>query len=201
MEMIWIWLAIVAVSLIVEFLSWDLTSVWFAVAGLVSLILSAIDGICWEIQLAVFIVLSALLLIFVRGICRKLLLRNANTKTNVDSLVGRKLKLLKTITKDEIGEVKINGVIWSAVTEDGETISAGSEVEILRVEGNKTIVKLTQTPETREKTIETPNANAETPETADSRAAATKTNEPQASKTPAAQSEETTTEQPTNKDQ
>lgn len=191
MEMIWIWLAIVAVSLVVEFLSWDLTSVWFAVAGLVSLILSAIDGICWEIQLAVFIVLSALLLIFVRSICRKLLLRNANTKTNVDSLVGRKLKLLKTITKDEMGEVKINGVIWSAVTEDGETISADSEVEILRVEGNKTIVKLTQTPETCEKTHETPNVSAE----------ATKTNEPQVSETPAAQSEGTSTEQPTNKDQ
>lgn len=201
MEMIWIWLAIVAVSLVVEFLSWDLTSVWFAVAGLVSLILSAIDGICWEIQLAVFIVLSALLLIFVRSICRKLLLKNANTKTNVDSLVGRKLKLLKTITKDDMGEVKINGVIWSAVAEDDEIINAGSEVEILRVEGNKTIVKLTQTPQAREKTFETQIANTETPETADSRAVATKTNEPQASETPAAEPEETPVEQPTNKDQ
>ncbi len=145
MEMIWVWLAVVAVSLIVEFMSWDLTSIWFAVAGLVSLILSAIDGIAWEVQLVVFIVISALLLIFVRKICRKLLLKNANTKTNVDAYVGKCSKLLKAIGADEnYGEVKFNGVIWQAMSETGEEIGAGAEVEVVRVEGNKMVVKLSK---------------------------------------------------------
>lgn len=145
MEMIWVWLAVVAVSLIVEFMSWDLTSIWFAVAGLISLILSAIDGIAWEVQLAVFIVVSALLLIFVRKICRKLLLKNANTKTNVDAYVGKRSKLLKAIGADEnYGEIKFNGVIWQAMSETGEEIEAGAEVEVVRVEGNKMVVKLSK---------------------------------------------------------
>lgn len=115
MEMIWVWLAVVAVSLIVEFLSFDLTSIWFAVAGMVSLILSAIEGVSWEVQLVVFIVLSAVLLIFIRKICRKTLLKNTNTKTNVDAYAGKRTKLLKEIGTDEnFGEVKFNGVIWQA---------------------------------------------------------------------------------------
>lgn len=145
MEMIWVWLAVVAVSLIVEFMSWDLTSIWFAVAGLISLILSAIDGIAWEVQLAVFIVISALLLIFVRKICRKLLLKNVNTKTNVDAYAGKRSKLLKAIGTDEnYGEVRFNGVIWQAMSDSGEEIEAGTEVEVVRVEGNKMVVRLSR---------------------------------------------------------
>ena len=145
MEMIWVWLAVVAVSLIVEFMSWDLTSIWFAVAGLISLILSAIDGIAWEVQLAVFIVISALLLIFVRKICRKLLLKNLNTKTNVDAYAGKRSKLLKAIGTDEnYGEVRFNGVIWQAMSDSGEEIEAGTEVEVVRVEGNKMVVRLSK---------------------------------------------------------
>ena len=143
--MIWVWLAVVAVSLIVEFMSWDLTSIWFAVAGLISLILSAIDGIAWEVQLAVFIVISALLLIFVRKICRKLLLKNMNTKTNVDAYAGKRSKLLKAIGTDEnYGEVRFNGVIWQAMSDSGEEIEAGTEVEVVRVEGNKMVVRLSK---------------------------------------------------------
>lgn len=163
MEMIWVWLAVVAVSLIVEFMSWDLTSIWFAIAGLISLILSAINGISWEVQLAVFVVISALLLIFVRKICRKLLLKNTNTKTNVDAFVGKQLKLLKAVTNDCGGEVKINGVIWQAVTDNGEEIEAHNVVEVLRVEGNKLIVKASLSAE----------ANAPQPAVADPQAGET----------------------------
>ena len=121
MEMIWVWLAVVAVSLIVEFFTWDLTSIWFAVAGLVSLILSAIDGINWVWQLGVFIVISALLIIFVRQICRKLLLKS-DEKTNVDAFVGKKTTLLTGIVDaNNMGTVKFNGVTWNAITENGVT--------------------------------------------------------------------------------
>ena len=176
MEMIWVWLAVVAVSLIVEFVSWDLTSIWFAVAGLVSLILSAIDGICWEVQLAVFIVISALLLIFVRKICRKVLLKNANTKTNVDAYAGKRSKLLKAIGADEnYGEVKFNGVVWQAMSESGEEIEKGAEVEVVRVEGNRMVVKLSNLATApTEQTVNT--------EDSQNKANTTKTNDSQNSK-------------------
>lgn len=141
MEMIWVWLAVVAVSLIVEFFTWDLTSIWFAVAGLVSLILSAIDGINWVWQLGVFIVVSAVLIIFVRQICKKLLLKS-DEKTNVDAFIGKHTKLVTGISDaDHLGTVKFNGITWSALTENGTALESGAEVEIVRVDGNKMIVK------------------------------------------------------------
>ena len=141
MEMIWIWLAVVAVSLIVEFFTWDLTSIWFAVAGLISMILSAIDGINWVWQLAVFLVVSAVLIIFVRQICRKFLLKHEE-KTNVEAYAGKRTKLLSAIGENEnYGTVKFNGVIWNAIAEDNKAIDKDSDVEIIRVDGNKMIVK------------------------------------------------------------
>ena len=141
MEMIWVWLAVVAVSLIVEFFTWDLTSIWFAVAGLISLIMSAFDGVSWVWQLAVFLVVSAILIIFVRQICRKFLLKG-DEKTNVDAFVGKKAKLLTAVGENEnYGTVKFNGVVWNATSENGSKIDKDCEVEVVRVDGNKMIVK------------------------------------------------------------
>ena len=142
MEMLWIWLAVVAASLIIEFISMDMTSIWFAIAGLVCLILAAIGGIGWEIQLIIFIVLSAILLIFVRKFTRKLLLHSdADDKTNLDKIVGARTKLLSPITNDEKGTLSINGVVWNCVSEDGGEVEEGKVVEVVKVASTKLIVK------------------------------------------------------------
>lgn len=154
MEMIWIWLAVVAISLVVEFLTWDLTSIWFAVSGLVALILSAFEGINWVWQLGVFIVLSALLLIFVRQICRKMLLKT-DEKTNVEAFAGKRTKLLTAVgTNENYGTVKFNGIVWNALSEDNTEIPAESEVEVVKVDGNKMIVKKVSSQETITETQE-----------------------------------------------
>ena len=140
MEMIWIWLAVVAVSLVVEFITWDLTSIWFAAAGLVALIMSAIEGVDWVWQLVVFVVLSALFIIFVRQICRKMLLKT-DVKTNADSNIGKKVPLLKGISSNQNGEIKLNDIVWSAKTQNGEELAENTQVEIIAIEGNKMIVK------------------------------------------------------------
>lgn len=142
MEMLWIWLAVVAASLIIEFISMDMTSIWFAIAGLVCLILAAIGGIGWEIQLIVFIVLSAILLIFVRKFTKRMLLHSdADDKTNLDKIVGTRTKLLSPITDDKKGTLSINGVVWNAISEDGEPIDEGKVVEVVKVASTKLIVK------------------------------------------------------------
>jgi len=142
MDMIWIWLIVVALALIIEFITLSLTSIWFAVAGLISLILSAFDwNISWEIQLVIFIILSTLLIVFVRKIAKKFLFKGSDEKTNADLFVGEKYKLITQITEDELGSVKINGVVWSAKSENSEPIEKNSEVIITKVEGNKVIVK------------------------------------------------------------
>lgn len=39
-----------------------------------------------------------------------------------------------------LGQVKVNGEIWSAKTEDESIISKGTEIEVLKIDGVKLIV-------------------------------------------------------------
>ena len=85
---LWVWLGVVVVATVVELCTMDMTSIWFAASGIVALILSAFPQIHWLVHLIVFIVLSSGFIVGLRPICRKIMLRHMNEKTNVDSLIG-----------------------------------------------------------------------------------------------------------------
>ena len=147
---LWIWLGIVVVATVVELLTLDMTSIWFSFSGLVAMVLSAFDKIGWVVQLIVFVVLSAALIIGLRPICRKFFLRHMNEKTNADSLIGKKVYMLSTAKFGQVGSVKIADVIWTAIPEkEDETIEEGAIVEITAISGNKLIVKETNLNETK----------------------------------------------------
>lgn len=139
--MFWIWLGVVIVTAIIEFATLDMTSIWFTVGAVPPLIMAAIGGISWEIQVVVFFCLTALLIIALRGLTKKFLLKNLNEKTNVDSFIGKEVRLLEDTDFENVGAVKINGVVWTAVAENGESIAKGEIVEIVKVDGNKLVVK------------------------------------------------------------
>lgn len=161
--MFWVWLAVIAISLIIEIVTLDLVSVWFACGAIIPFILSAIGGIYIELQIAVFIVVTALLFIFVRKYAQKLLFRNMNTKTNVDSLIGKHFRLLEETDFEHMGSVKVNDVTWTATSESGEKIEKGSLVEVVKIEGNKLIVKKVDgvTIETKNEKVEAEIVNEE----------------------------------------
>lgn len=140
--MFWVWLGIVIVSAIVEATTMELVSVWFIVGAIPSFIMSAFIGnkVLW-LQILLFIIISALLIIFVRKWAKKLLLKNANEKTNIDAMVGKKLRMLSKTDFETLGSVKINDVVWSAMAENQQTIEKDAVVEVVRVDGNKLVVK------------------------------------------------------------
>lgn len=154
--MFWVWLAVIAISIIIEIITLDLVSVWFAFGAVVPFILSAIEGVGIEWQIAIFVVVSALLIIFVRKYAQKLLFKNMNTKTNVEALEGRKVRLLEDTDFEKNGSVKINDVVWTAISDDGKLIKQGSLVEIVKVDGNKLHVRETQEPANETSTTEAP---------------------------------------------
>ncbi len=139
--MFWVWLGIVVVTAIVEFATMDLTSIWFTAGAVIPFILSAIGGISWIIQVVIFVVLSAVFIILLRPLAKKYLLRNANEKTNTDSYIGREFKMLTGCDFENNGSVKINGVVWSAVSESGEMIEKDCIVKVKKVDGNKLVVE------------------------------------------------------------
>ena len=66
-------------------------------------------------------------------------------KTNVDAQIGKTTIVTKKIDNiSETGEVKLNGVTWSARSINGDCIDEGSTVIVEKVEGVKLIVKPVQ---------------------------------------------------------
>lgn len=136
-----IWLSIFVLALIIESLSPELVSMWFALGGIIALIISFIPGVAWWISIVVFVVVSATAIFTLRPILVKFMKRN-EVSSNVDDLIHKKGLITKEASPTDHGEVKINGVIWTAVPEDeNETINQGTSVEVIRIEGNKLIVR------------------------------------------------------------
>lgn len=136
---VYIWLAVFAVTLVLEFVTLDLVSGWISVGAIVSLIL-AVCGVPYEIQLVVCAGVAILCIVFLRKLALKYLYKEKG-KTNLELAIGTKVKLLTDCINDEKGTAKYNGVVWSVVTDGDEDLHAGDYAEILRIEGNKLIVK------------------------------------------------------------
>ena len=65
-----------------------------------------------------------------------------DAKTNADSAIGKEFVLLSNIGFNQAGTIKINDVIWSAVTENQkDDIAQGEIVTVIGLKGNKYIVK------------------------------------------------------------
>lgn len=137
---IYVWIAVTAIALIVELVTSEMVSVWFAGGGVVGLILCA-AGLDWYIHLPAFIVVSAALMLCFRSIVIKKL-NNGEVKTNAETALGKEVELLSAVSFKSTGTVKINGVIWNAVAENEEIeIPVGKKVRIIGIIGNKYIVK------------------------------------------------------------
>ena len=63
--------------------------------------------------------------------------------TNADEFIGKRIKAETDITKFDGGEVKLNGIIYTAILMESEeeTISKDSLVEVVSLKGNKAVVK------------------------------------------------------------
>lgn len=135
----WIWLIIFIVLIAIEAFTFSLTTIWFALGALVMILISLLK-LPFSVQLLVWLILSSVLLYFTRPYALSKL-KVGRVKTNVDSLVGKSALVVKTITKHEKGEIKINGIIWSAKTENEETLEEGNECEIVEIQGATALVK------------------------------------------------------------
>ena len=136
----WVWVALVIIFTLIEVSTLGLYTVWFAISALLMVFLSFLS-IPLSVQILIFLAISALLLIFTRPLAVKRL-KMGQEKTNVDSLIGKQALVIKAISEFERGQVKINGQIWSARSEDNTDIIEGSKCEILRIEGVQLIVRL-----------------------------------------------------------
>lgn len=134
------WLILFVVFAVLELISLGLTCIWFAVGALAGCITALITD-NWIIQSIVFIIVTVVVLIFLRPIAVKYI-NNKAEKTNVDSLIGKKAKVLEDIDNlNAKGQVSIDGMEWTARSEDGSEIKKDALVEVVAIEGVKAIGK------------------------------------------------------------
>ena len=135
-----IWLVVLAILLVIEFLTLGLTTIWFAGGALVAFLVSLAGGPLW-LQLLLFIAVSVVLLLFTRPLAVKYLNKDVQ-KTNVDSIPGQKGIVTATIDNLKAeGQVTIQGMEWTARAKNGNTIEKGKVVRVTAVEGVKLIVE------------------------------------------------------------
>ena len=139
------WAATIWVALMIGFLiiegacPFHLVSIWFAAGALVASIVAVLHGPLW-LQITLFAVISVGLLIAMLPFVKKVL-NPGVVKTNVDALVEEKCYV--TIAIDNItasGQVKLNGMEWTARSTNGQPIEAGTLVKVDKIEGVKVYV-------------------------------------------------------------
>ena len=130
--MFYFWLTIVIFLTIVEISTVNLVSIWFVISGIFSMLLAlVIDS--FTIQLTVFVVLGIMLLISTKSVIKKM--QPKKEKTNLDRIIGTNAVVTQTINKNSPGEVKVEGVLWTATAD--ELIEKGSIVKILEINSTK----------------------------------------------------------------
>ncbi|MCF7923916.1 MAG: NfeD family protein [Candidatus Izimaplasma sp.] len=137
-SMIYIWFSVIIIAAIIEGMTMDLSSIWFSAGAFVALIVSIFLPEAYWLQIIVFMVASVLLLLSLRPIFKKYMDRN-EVRTNASSLIGEEATCIKSILDNERGEVKIQGKIWTAIS--NENIYEGEKVIVLAITGVKLVVK------------------------------------------------------------
>lgn len=135
------WLLLAALFIVIEIISLGLTTIWFAGGAFVAA-LAGLAGVSLTIQVALFLIVSIILLVLTRPVAVKYL-DSKTQKTNSEALIGQKAVVLQTIDnlKTE-GQVKVNGMEWTARAKmDEMVIPEGEVVTILEIQGVKLIVE------------------------------------------------------------
>lgn len=135
-----IWLVILAIMIVMEIVSLGLTTIWFGIGAIGAAVVAWMGYGIW-VQLFVFAVLSVIAMAVFRPIAVTYLNRDKE-KTNIEDVVGKTVVVTKEINNEQgSGEVRLNGIEWTARSRDGRVIPAEDKVTIVSVEGVKLIVK------------------------------------------------------------
>ena len=142
----WLWFGIAIVLLMIELSTVELVAIWFALAGLILGVISAIFPslhIVW--QTSIFVVISIALFVATRPFVKRFMQKKAGSETNLELIIGKKALVTETIDNErELGTVKINGLIWTARSCDDSIIEQEELVFVQSIQGNKLFVKKIQ---------------------------------------------------------
>ena len=138
-----VWLILAVVLLVVELIAVDLVSIWFSLSAfIIGLVTALFPELHWGWQIFIFAVLATGLLVATRPLAKRFLKRKKGQETNLELVVDHIGIVEEDINNDlAVGLVKINGLVWSARSKNGDVISKKSFVIVKEINGNKLIVE------------------------------------------------------------
>ena len=150
-----IWLIIAILFFILEIFDPAFLLFRLGIGALITMVVSIfVDSV--GIQIGIFTISSILLLFCTRSFVKKFT-KNDTTPTNAYSIIGKTGIVVKEINSIKgIGQIKVDGEVWSARTLSDEIIPEGELITILRIDGVKAIVEKSKDKkdeESKEKTI------------------------------------------------
>ena len=120
----------------------NMVSIWF-VGGALAALIADVIGAQFTVQIAVFFVVSGVLMACLLPIVRK----HINVKkvpTNLDRMIGKEAIITEEVDNlRETGALKVDGKEWSVRSVCGENIQPGVRVRIVRIEGVRLFVEPT----------------------------------------------------------
>lgn len=135
--MLTVWFVIFILLLLIEIFTVNLVTIWFAIGALASIVSTYFtDNVV--IQIVVFLVVSILMLIILKPLTKRFKIKHV-IATNLDRVIGMEAIVTEEISKNKVGEVRVDGKKWSAVSD--ETILKDAVVKVQKIEGVKLIVK------------------------------------------------------------
>lgn len=130
--MFYFWLCLICLLAVIEAMTVNLVSIWFIASAILALIISFITD-NFVIQFGIFVIVGVILLITTKKSLEQKLIKKE--KTNFDRIIGMKGVVTEKIEEFNIGEVKVDGKKWSAIS--NASIEVGEKVKVLKINGVK----------------------------------------------------------------
>ncbi len=141
---IWvIWLIVSGVFFLGEIFTISFLLFWPGVGAFLAFLTSLIWPTNYAAQVLVFVVSTILMVIFTKPLVNKVFKNKDNTSMNNSAVLGKKGIVIKPIDDAHVvGQVKVNGELWSAIKGEKEKpIKIGESVIIEKIDGVKLLVR------------------------------------------------------------
>ena len=137
-DWMFLWLGVIIVTIFVEIITVGLTSIWLTGGALAALIVCALGG-HWGLQIAVFFIVTFLLLYFTRPWALKHFNKKKMERTNYQETIGKEVRVTEAVdNRQGTGKAVYNGMEWSArAMEEGVTFQPEEMAQVADVQGVK----------------------------------------------------------------
>ena len=134
------WLGLMILFLVIESGTVTLVCIWFAGGALAALTISLFTDLIW-LQAVVFVVVTAVTLLYTKPLVKKYI-QGRHQPTNADRIIGSTGVVTEAVDNmANVGQIRVNGQIWSAKSDCDAVIPTGTTVEVLSIAGVKAVVK------------------------------------------------------------